>query len=299
MSTKLRKKLYLFIFLIVFTMSIFCTSLSYNVNAATSSLQSSSSAASKVAATKSTNSKATSSKSQNNSKVNSSQSESLLPSDGNSLPPAATQNWDQIMSDINNTADKDEFTFSEEPSHLGFFGSKLSYIGFGLILLAILGFTYFFYSSFFSKKSPRKLKKFIMNNINPNKNISNNHYPNKQIQQRRPNPSNKSVYSDGYGYTRTPQQIRPVRKSTSNNIDKPIKNNLPKPKAKNNNINLNSNNVPKAKHMLEDDTENIIMSSDNSSRNINNFNNRVRNNRKSSNKKINKKDEFWNDFFLN
>lgn len=303
MSTNFREKLSVFIFLILFMSGLFCTSQSCSVKAVTTSSQSATSTASKTAAAKSENSKAASSKTQSNSKSNSkensNQSESLLPSDGNSLPPAAAQNWDQIMSDINNTADKDEFTFTEEPSHLGFFGSKLSYMGFGLILLSILGFTYFFYSTFFSKKSPRKLKKLAARDNNLNKN-ANNYYPNRQAKPRRNSPSNKSVYSDGYGYTRNPQQTRPVKKAATNNINKAANNNIQsQPKAQNN-MNLNArNNPPKAKHMLEDDTDNVIMSNDNSLKNINNFSSKPRTNRKNLNKKNNKKDEFWNDFFLN
>lgn len=295
MSRNLRKKISILVFLLLFFTGVSFINIC-NAKAATQS-QNTSSVASKATSTKSANSKNNSTNTKSNSKTssNSSQSESLL-SGGDSLPPAASQNWDQIMSDINNNTDKDEFTFSEQPSHLGFFGSKLSYIGFGLILLSILGFTYFLFSAFFGKKSTRKLKKISANN-----NLNKNYYPINQTKIRKNIQSKKSIYSDGYGYTRNPQQARPVKKAQTQtgNVNKNLSVNTQNPKLQSNNVNLKSststNKLPKAKHMLEDDDSNILMSNDNSIKNISSKHSKAKN----TGKKNNKKDEFWNDFFLN
>lgn len=282
--------------LLFLMVNLVCVIQIYKVEAATSSKVTASSSVSKANNSKSsaTDSK-TQSGSKNGSKAASSQSESLLPDDGNSLPPAAAQNWDQIMSDINKTADKDEFTFTEEPSHLGFFGSKLSYMGFGLILISILGFTYFFYSTFFSKKSPRKLKKLMANSASSNNNLSNKNYrSNRQPQPKGSAPKGKSVYSDGYGYTKNPQPTRPVNRAPQGAAKKPS---APKPQNKINLENkIKSDSLPKAKHMLDDDSD-IIMSNFDSNKgsNFNKANNKPG---KNPGKKSNKKDEFWNDFFL-
>lgn len=291
MSSNLRKKISFLILLLLFFTSVSFINLC-NAEAVAQN-QNTSSVAGKATSTKSANSKNNSTNTKSNSKTssNSSQSESLL-SGGDSLPPATSQNWDQIMSDINNNTDKDEFTFSKEPSHLGFFGSKLSYIGFGLILLSILGFTYFLFSAFFGKKSTRKLKKLSANN-----NLNKNYYPINQTKTRKNIQNKKSIYSDGYGYTRNPQQARPAKKAQTSNVNKNLSANTQKPKVKSNNANLKSstNSMPKAKHMLDDDDSNILMSNDNSIKNISSKHSKAKN----TSKKNNKKDEFWNDFFLN
>ncbi len=253
----------------------------------------SSSANSSSSKSNSTNSNLKSSKSSSKNKNKS--SDSLLPDTGESVAPATSQDWDDILSALEEDKNDDEFTFSEQPNS-GIFANKLALMGFGLVTVSVLGFTCFFYSQFLSKKSPAKLAKqfaYIDNNFN---NPTNRKTTSSDIRTRKPNA--QSLYFDGYGHTKknniqnkkaTPQKAHEPSLTGDKNHQILGQASFSANKMLDNREKINTKT---AKHMIEDDD--IFSFSDK-----NKINNSVARNANNEGKKhsTTKRDEFWNDFF--
>ncbi len=264
--------------------------LNFNVCAAPTSSNSSSAnkSSSKSSDTKSSQSLT---KSKSNSKNKG--TDSLLPDAGESIAPATSESWDDILSALEQDKDKDEFTFSENPNS-GIFANKLAWTGFGLIAASVLGFTYFFFSHFANKKSSRESIKQnthygnIQNFKAQGSGNTNSVSPGQRdIKTRKTNP--QTLYSDGYGHTRKPktQMNTPLSSNYKNNSSQN------KPKTDNRPQQHTEQKIKAARHMISDDSDNIFSFSNDSK---NNYSTKTKQNEgKYSNST--KRDEFWNDFF--
>ncbi len=238
----------------------------------------------------SNNSSGTNNTSKSNSSYNykSSSSTTLLPDDGSSVTPATSQNWDELLSDLDQTADKNEFTFSDTPNSLGFWGSKLSWLGFALIVISIFGFTYVLRSNIRYKKnlnartSGQVAAKRYINDI---KAVDNN---NKQTDIRSRKSAPKTVYRDGYGYSKSADNVatRNTKSCKHSNTSE-----IPGQTSFDITNKLDNKNTS-AKHFLADDSQSGAYTE---SRHFN----QKKQKSKSENGKIAKREEFWNDFFDN
>lgn len=179
----------------------FCSVAIFNNNTVNATNYSSSSSSS-YSSSKSTSSSYSTSSSKGSSS-NSSKS-TLLPSTGEEIDAAQSQDWDTLMSQIENDTDSNEFTFDDSSTQSSAYATKLFWLGVLMISISVLGIWFLIYSNFFSKKCARNKNKLANVALSNKRNSTNN-----KMSDNKPVSTNKGQtkrvapkYGDGYGYSK-------------------------------------------------------------------------------------------------